>query len=82
VAIYARAVEVVFYDYGGTLLVTMVFGGGGKQSGVDIGVLQAGERASESTMFGGGVGRGCLNCDTRAAALATVLPRLYIGCCH
>ena len=56
----------------------MVFDGAEKQSGVDIGVLHAGGRASESTMFGGGVGRGCLICDTRAVALAMIPPRLEL----
>jgi len=57
----------------------MVFDGAGKQSAVDIVVLHAGGRASESTMFGGGVGRGCLICDTRAVALATIPPRLDLA---
>jgi hypothetical protein len=54
----------------------MVFDGVGKQSAVDIVVFHAGGRASESTMFGGGVGWGCPICDTRAVALATNPPRL------
>lgn len=64
------ALAAVFYDEDVTLLVAMVFDGAGKQSGVGVGVLRVGGRASESTMFGGGLGGGCPICDTRAVALS------------
>ena len=70
VVVYVSALVAVFYDEDVILLVAMVFDGAGKASGVDVGVLRVGGRASESTMFGGGLGRGCPICDTRAVALA------------
>ena len=70
VAVSVSALVVVFYDEDVTLLVAMVFDGAGKQSGVDVGVLRVEGRASESTMVGGGVGRGCEICDSCTVALA------------
>jgi hypothetical protein len=75
VVVYVSALVAVFYDENVTLLVAMVFDGAGKQSAVDVGVLHVGGRASESTMVGGGLGRGCEICDSRAVALA--MPPLH-----
>jgi len=73
------ALAAVFYDEDVTLLVAMVFDGAGKQSGVDVGVLRVGGRAPESTMFGGGLGRGCPICDTHAVALAMLALHLDLA---
>jgi len=79
VVVNVSALVAMFYGEDVTLLVAMVFDGAGKQSGVDVGVLRVGGRASESTMFGGGLGRGCPNCDTRAVALAMLPLHLDIA---
>jgi hypothetical protein len=42
---------------------------------VDVGVTCAGGRA---LMFRGRVGRGCSICETRAVALAILLPRPFL----
>ena len=70
VVVYVSALVAEFYDEDVTLLVAMAFDGAGKQSAVDVGVLRVGGRASESTMVGGGLGRGCQICDSRTVALA------------
>jgi len=62
--------------------VAIVFDGVGKESGVYIGVLRAGGRGLESTMFGVGVGWGCPICDTHVVVLAVLPSHLDLAYRH
>jgi hypothetical protein len=67
-----------FRGKGENLLVAIVFRGAGRQVGVDVEATGAGGRALKGTMFRGRVGRGCSICETRAVALAILLPRPFL----
>ena len=67
-----------FRGKGENSLVAMAFQGAERQVGVDVGATCAGGRGLKGAMFRGRVGRGCSICETRAVALAILLPRPFL----
>jgi hypothetical protein len=74
----ARVAGASLHGKGENLHVAIVFQGAERQVGVDAEVTCAGRRALEGAMLRGRVGRGCSVCETRAVALAILLPRPFL----
>ena len=75
---YARVAGAAFRGRGENSLVAIVFWGAGRQVGVGFWATCAGVRVLKGAMFRGRVGRGCSICETRAVALAILLPRPFL----